>query len=267
MTEQAMNWGDTKGEATSNRVTYMKVSKGRNQIRIVGNILRRYIYWVQNSEGAKLPFENLDFNRDTEMFTNGGLNPIKEAGLQSTTFKGDLEFDKETGQPKPIGSKKAYLVPVVNRATNAIEYMELKKGIFDGVNEVMAKLNDPRNKKKYADESYAVRNPMAIDIVFTKTGEGLNTEYKVDLIDTMDFVLDEDMFEVLKGAHEQDKALLADLKPTEEVFPRKTYQEQKDDLAKHLAGKKDSKGKAKPAEPKDGEFASYDEEAVNDLED
>lgn len=265
----ASNWGETKGEAQSNRVNYMKVNKGRNQIRIVGNILRRYIYWVTNKEAKKQPFENLDFKRETESFESTGLNPVKELNMQSRTFHGELEFDKD-GKPKPLGSKKAYMVPVINRATNQVEYMELKKGVFDGVTEVMAKLNDPRFLKRFVDPEYRVRNPSFIDIVFTKTGTGLNTEYKVDIMETMDFVTDEDMFEVLKGRHEQDASLLEDLKDIEEVFPRETYSEQKERLAKFLKGSseggKGTKDAPKAQEPSKTEFANYDSEALDDLE-
>lgn len=269
----ASNWDTTKGEAQSNRVTYMKVNKGRNQIRVLGSILRRYIYWVTNPQGKKLPFENLDFNRETEQFENHGLNPVKEQNFQSTKFTGELEFD-DKGNPKPLGSKKAYMVAVINRATNAVEYMELKKGVFDGINEVMGKLNtDPKIMKRFVDKSYRVPNPGYIDFIFHKTGTGLNTEYKVDLLETMDFVTDEDAFEAMQAQHKEDIKLLEDLKPIDEVFPRKTYDEQKTDLLKFLAGTDESEsagepnaGAAKePQKPKD--FSTYSQEAVDELED
>lgn len=267
----ASNWGSTKGEAQSNRVTYMKVNKGRNQIRVLGSILRRYIYWVTNPQGKKLPFENLDFNRETEQFENHGLNPVKEQNFQSTKFTGELEFD-DKGNPKPLGSKKAYMIAVINRATNAVEYMELKKGVFDGINEVMNKLNtDAKIMKRFVDPAYRVPNPGYIDFVFHKTGAGLSTEYKVDLLETMDYVTDDEMFEAMVAQHKQDLTLLEDLKPIDEVFPRKTYDEQKTDLLKFLKGDEEKaaggkgSGAPEPDAPKD--FANFSQEAVDELDD
>jgi len=268
-TAMGSNWAETKGEAVSNRVTYMKVNKGRNQVRVVGNILRRYVYWVTNVDGSKLTFENLDFNRESEAFENTNMNPVKELKLQATTFTGELEFDKE-GNPKPLGSKKAYMVPVINRSTNAVEYMELKKGVFDGINEVMAKLHDPKITRRYADKEYSVPNPSFIDIVFAKNGAGLNTEYKVDIMETMDFVTDPEMFESLSEQHKQDASLIENLKPIEEVFPRKTYTELKEDLTKFMLGKAGNKDKEEGAAgnaPTPSEFKNYDKEAMSELDD
>ena len=271
MTEQTTamqsNWGQTNGESRSNKVNYTKFNAGRNHIRIVGDILRRYVYWLENPQGKRLSFENLDFNRDTESFENNGLNPVKELGLQSRDFNGKLEFDKD-GKPKPIGSKKSYLVPIINRATNQLEYMELKKGIFDGINEIMAKVNDPRTMRKFVDADYRVPNPTYIDVIFHKTGKGLDTEYKVDIIDTLDMVQDSEMFEVMQGAHQQDVALLRDAKPVNEVFPRQTYAEQKAALAKFMAGDSD-KGTdgQEPDAPASTDFKNYDNEAMNELDD
>jgi hypothetical protein len=258
--EQAMNWGDTNGEAVSNKIAYMKFNKGVNKIRIVGNIVRRYIYWLENSAGAKFPFENLDFNRETERFENHGKNPVKELKLQSHDFYGKPEFDKN-GEPKPLGSKKAYVVPVINRATGKIEYMELKKGIFDGVNEVMKKINEQRTKNRYVDPDYQVRSPSAIDVTFNVTGEKIDTEYKVDLIETMDNVTDPDMFAEMVKQHEADKELLKDLQPVEKTFPRATYDEQKAAIHKFLNPEPADAAPSAATDP------SLDGEAMSDLED
>lgn len=262
----ALNWGETKGEAKSNNVDYMKSNAGENRIRVVGNILRRYVYWVPGAKGNSAPFENLEFNRDTEKFENTGLNPVKELGLFARNFKsGEIEMqkNKRTGEdePKPLGSKKAYLVPVINRATNSLEYMELKKGIFDGINEVMGKLNDPKQIKRFANPEYRVPNPMFVDIIFTKTGKGLDTEYKVDIIETLDLVQDEDAFGAMLDLHEADESVIADLDPIEETFPRKTYAEQKADLQKWINGTDEKENEEGKQEPNGSEA-----EAMNELD-
>lgn len=264
MSSQALNWGTTKGEAQTNNVTYMKFNAGENRIRVIGDILRRYVYWVPNHDGSKsAPFENLEFNRDTERFENTGLNPVKELGLYELNFKtGQVVYqkDRNTGEevPKPLGSKKAYLTPVVNRATGEVEYMELKKGIFDGINEVMGKVNDKKVRRFFVDQDYQVNTPMDIDIIFTKTGKGLDTEYKVDLMATLGLLQDEDEFENLKELHDSDEKLIEDTDPIEETFKRQTYDEQKQGLAKWRTAP-DEKPEEKPSESA--------EEAMNELDD
>lgn len=265
---QALNWGETKGEAKSSNVSYMKFNAGENRIRIVGNILRRYVYWVPGSNGKSAPFENLEFNRDTERFENTGLNPVKELGLFERNFKsGDIvmQKNKKTGEeePKPLASKKAYLVPVINRESNELEYMELKKGIFDGINEVMGKLNDAKQIKRFADPDYRVPNPMFVDVIFTKSGKGLDTEYKVDIIETLELVQDEDAFAAMQKLHADDQKIIDDLDPIEETFPRQTYAEQKEALQKWMNGTDEK-------ENEDGEKGQPNEsekEAMNELED
>lgn len=264
-TNTAMNWGTTNGEAVANDVTYMKLAKGRNQVRVVGNILRRYVYWLENEKGNKAPFENLDFNRETEKFENTGLNPVKELGLQARDFQGNLLFNTD-GQPKPMGSKKAYMCQVINRATNQVEYMELKKGVFDGIKEVMVKLNDPKQIRRFADESYRVPNPMFIDIIFNRTGEKLNTEYKVDILEVMDMVQDEETFQNMLTDHENDKALLNELKPIEEVFPRSTYSDQKTTIDKFLSGSNDKAKGGEDANADSSKPSDSEQEAMNELD-
>lgn len=268
MTTTALNWGETKGEAVSSNVEYMKFNDGENRIRIVGNILRRYVYWVPGANGKSAPFENLEFSREEERFINTGLNPVKELGLFERNFKsGEIVYqdNKKTGQkePKPLGSKKAYMVPVINRATGKLEYMELKKGIFDGINEAMAKLNDPKQIKRFAKEDYRVPNPMFVDVIFTKSGKGLDTEYKVDVIEMLELVQDEDAFEAMMALHEADNSILKDLRPIEEVFPRATYAEQKAALVKWMNGTSEKENEEGEA----GGTNGSEQEAMNELED
>lgn len=57
-----------KGSATSNKVDQYKIKDGDNTIRLFGPILPRYVYWLDGTNGKKLPVECLEFNRETEEF-------------------------------------------------------------------------------------------------------------------------------------------------------------------------------------------------------
>ena len=120
------NFAQTQGSANSTKVTYAKLTSGVPfQCRVVGNVLRRYQYWLKNAAGKSMPFENLGFNRDTEKFDSGEGDPIREAGI--------TELSSYTKKVEPIKSKRAYAIMVINRATNQYECLDLKKDIFDGM--------------------------------------------------------------------------------------------------------------------------------------
>jgi hypothetical protein len=66
----AMSFNKQQGSAHKNSVDSVKFVEGDNQIRIVGDILARYVYWVKGENEKNIPMECLGFNRDEERFDN-----------------------------------------------------------------------------------------------------------------------------------------------------------------------------------------------------
>ena len=66
----ALQFNQSKGSAQKSSIEAYKFENGENRIRIVGDILARYVYWITGENSKNIPFECLSFNRDTEAFDN-----------------------------------------------------------------------------------------------------------------------------------------------------------------------------------------------------
>lgn len=234
------NWGTVKGESQSEGLNFAKMVAGTPLVcRIVSGIRPRYQYWVTNSIGQKLPFESLSFNHETEKWIRGAADPVREKGFTESDGKGGT---------KPMSSKRAYVCVIINRATNQLEALDLKKSIFDGVIKFM----------QDAEENYT--NPSQFDIVIDKTGVKWNeVKYNVNVMATLKANRDK---AALAAQHEQDAALLANLKDPMEYWPRITADEQKVALEEFLSRTADTNsGSGQPAANSGGA-----DEAINDLD-
>ena len=66
----AIKFNQAKGEAQKSKIDSYAYVEGDNKVRLVGDILPRYVYWLKGENGKNLPFECLSFDRNTESFTN-----------------------------------------------------------------------------------------------------------------------------------------------------------------------------------------------------
>jgi hypothetical protein len=66
----ALKFNESKGSAIKNTVDSVAFEDGDNSIRIVGDILARYVYWVEGENKKNIPVECLSFDRNLEKFTN-----------------------------------------------------------------------------------------------------------------------------------------------------------------------------------------------------
>lgn len=74
----ALKFSESKGSAIKNTVDSVAFEDGDNSIRIVGDILARYVYWVKGENNKNIPMECLSFDRDQERFTNVEKDWVKE---------------------------------------------------------------------------------------------------------------------------------------------------------------------------------------------
>lgn len=74
----ALSFNQSKGAAVKSTVDGYKYENGENKVRIVGDILARYVYWVEGENRKQIPFECLSFDRDLESFTNREKDWVKE---------------------------------------------------------------------------------------------------------------------------------------------------------------------------------------------
>lgn len=112
----ALGFNKTKGAAQKSSINSFSYRDGDNQVRLVGDILARYVYWIQGENGKNIPFECLSFDRNEEKFNNKEKDWVRE-------FYPDLKCGwsyamqcVDNGQVKVINLKKKLFEQVLTAA-------------------------------------------------------------------------------------------------------------------------------------------------------
>lgn len=112
----ALGFNKTKGAAQKSSINSFSYKDGDNQVRLVGDILARYVYWIQGENGKNIPFECLSFDRNEEKFNNKEKDWVRE-------FYPDLKCGwsyamqcVDNGQVKVINLKKKLFEQVLTAA-------------------------------------------------------------------------------------------------------------------------------------------------------
>lgn len=74
----ALSFNQTKGEAQKSNIKSFQYKDGDNKIRLVGDVLARYVYWLKGENDKNIPFECLSFDRNEERFNNKEKDWIRE---------------------------------------------------------------------------------------------------------------------------------------------------------------------------------------------
>lgn len=112
----ALSWGDAKGVQSGGErkeVTRLKLD-GNVKIRLIGDVMPRYVYWVVTTEGKKYPVECLEFDRKTEKFDPTRKNPFSQ--IPQEIYKEKPQF--------------AYVCNVIDRADGKIKIFDLKSTVY-----------------------------------------------------------------------------------------------------------------------------------------
>lgn len=112
-------WDNAKGkQAGSDRqkreIERVPLNMGETKVRLVGEVMPRYCYWIVTKEGKKMPVECLQFNRDTESFDSAALDPFKE-------IDPDVYADK---------AQFAYVCNVIDRKDGKVKLLDLRSTIY-----------------------------------------------------------------------------------------------------------------------------------------
>lgn len=203
----ALGFSDFNGGAKKSEVVYMKLAEGPNTFRILpGSLLPAYQFWVKGANGKELPFDALQFDRDTEKFVNSRSCPIRDLGL------------KDPKDPsKDLRCSYAYKCLVLNKATGRVEVLTLKKGLVEDIKSVATQMGiDPTDPD----------TGTWFTVVRKKTGPlAFNVEYSVQQLMCKSTPLSA-----------EDRALVEASKSIDDMFPLETYDAQLARLQKHLQG-------------------------------
>lgn len=115
-------WDKAKGKQASGTnqkrdIERITLGIGDTRIRLIGDVMPRYCYWVITKEGKKMPIECLQFDRATETFNNNSKDPFKE-------------IDPEIYSDKP---QFAYVCNVIDRSDGKVKLFDLRATIYSQI--------------------------------------------------------------------------------------------------------------------------------------
>ena len=74
----ALSFNKAAGGAKKSSITSYSYRDGDNEVRLVGDVLARYVYWLEGKNGKNIPFECLSFDRNEERFNNMEKDWVRE---------------------------------------------------------------------------------------------------------------------------------------------------------------------------------------------
>lgn len=185
----ALSFNQSKGTAQKSSITSYKYEDGDNSFRLVGDILARYVYWIEGENKKNIPMECLSFDRNKEAFTNMEKDWVRE-------FYPDLKCTW------------SYATQCIHNGE--IKVVNLKKKLWEQILVAAEDLGDPTDPET------------GWDICFKRIRTGAlayNVEYQLQVAKCM---------KATGPISDKDKELLKDLKSMDEVMPRPTPDAQKE---------------------------------------
>jgi hypothetical protein len=158
-------------------------------MRVVGDILARYVYWIEGENGKNIPLECLSFDRNSERFNNKEQDWVRE-------YYPDLKCGW------------SYAAQVIDPSDGTVKVANLKKKLWEQIITAAEDLGDPTD------------TTTGWDICFKRVKTGplpYNVEYQLQALKCKPRALTED-----------ELASIADLKSMDDVMSRPTADAQKE---------------------------------------
>lgn len=189
-----LKFGDAAGGAQKSKLDRVEVKMGENRVRMFGDLCARYVYWIPGENGKNIPFECLEFNRETEKF--GGT--------------GEKDWVKEFFPD--IKCQWAYAIGGLQDGQAKV--WDLKKKLTDSILKLAREddLGDPTDPET------------GWDIVFSKDKTGPNPI-------NVGYALAERKLKQ-RALTDEEREAIANAKPIGELIPRPTPEQQKELLEK-----------------------------------
>ena len=172
-----MKFADAKGTAKKSSVIQYQYITGDNKVRLVGDILPRYVYWINGENNKNIPMECLGFNRDTETFEN-----------KETDWVRKYHPEKKCGW--------AYAIQCIH--DGEVKVLNLKKKLLEQIMLAAEELGDPTNPETGWD----------VHFKRVKTGPQVyNVEYQLQVLKCKVRALDKDEAALVAGLQSMDDIL------------------------------------------------------------
>lgn len=192
----AIKFGEVAGKAKKGANVY-SFKDGENVIRLFGDVLPRYVYWVKGSNGKDVPIECLSFDRNKEKFTNLEKDWVREYFPDLKCSWAYVVQGFDVNEKKPV---------VVN----------LKKKLFEQIMSAAEDLGDPTDLET------------GWDVVFKKVKTGalaFNVEYTLSVLRCKK-----------RELSDEEKEIVANAQNIDELVPRLSPEQQKEFIEKNILG-------------------------------
>ena len=188
--------GAAKGQAKKSNIEQYTYKNGDNVVRMTGDLLPRYVYWVTGENNKNLPVECLSFDREAEAFLNKEKDWVRE-------YFPDLKCGW------------SYCISCIDPSDGKVKVLNLKKKLMEQILVAAEDLGDPTD------------NETGWDVHFKRVKTGplaYNVEYQLQALKCKP-----------RALNEEEEAAVAAATPIDELLPRPTPDAQKE-LLERIVG-------------------------------
>ena len=173
----AISFNKSAGGAKKSSITSYSYREGNNEVRLVGDVLARYVYWLEGKNGKNIPFECLSFDRNEETFNNKEKDWVKE-------YYPDLKCGW------------SYAMQCLDQGE--VKVINLKKKLFESILTAAEDLGDPTDPETGWDVRFEKK----------KTGPHVyNVEYQLQVLKCKPRALNEDELAAIAELKSMDDVL------------------------------------------------------------
>jgi len=175
----AISFNQQKGAAQKSSIDTFSFRDGDNKMRLVGDVLARYVYWIEGENGKNIPLECLSFDRNAERFTNIEKDWVRE-------YYPDLKCGW------------SYAMQCIDPADGKVKVVNLKKKLWEQIITAAEDLGDPTDVAT------------GWDICFKRVKTGplpYNVEYQLQVLKCKPRALDAAEVAAIEGLKSMDEVM------------------------------------------------------------
>ena len=173
----ALSFNKSKGSAQKSSISSYSYVDGDNSIRLVGDILARYVYWITGENDKNIPLECLSFDRNEERFNNKEKDWVRE-------YYPDLKCGW------------SYVMQGIHNGE--VKIVNLKKKLWEQILTAAEDLGDPTDSET------------GWDVKFKRVKTGplpYNVEYQLQVLKCKPRALDDDELALVEGLKSMDDVM------------------------------------------------------------
>jgi len=175
----AISFNQQKGAAQKSSIDTFSFRDGDNKMRLVGDVLARYVYWIEGENGKNIPLECLSFDRNAERFTNIEKDWVRE-------YYPDLKCGW------------SYAMQCIDPADGKVKVVNLKKKLWEQIITAAEDLGDPTDVAT------------GWDVCFKRVKTGplpYNVEYQLQVLKCKPRALDATEVAAIEGLKSMDEVM------------------------------------------------------------